>query len=240
MRIFGIDPGSERTGYGCIDAEAGRCRLVTAGAILLPRRLSFPEKLQTIHRALRTMMVELRPEAAAVESVFYAANVRSALMLGHARGAALLAAADAGVPIAEYAPAEVKRAVVGYGRAEKRQVQRMVALLLGLDRAPDPYDAADALAAAICHLHLARAIAIAEAHAGLKSGAASQRAGVRSSPLTSWRQYRPPDSAGASGSNVTCAFRRKSDVTSASNAASASNVASAFRRKIPPRAPRRA
>jgi crossover junction endodeoxyribonuclease RuvC len=115
-----------------------------------------------------------------VENIFYARNVRSALKLGHARGVALLAAAEAGIPVVEYAPAEIKRAIVGYGRAEKGQMQHMVKLLLGLDTPPSPHDAADALAVAICHLHLS-------------TGAIARRVSVeRVRTLTrSWRDFRP-------------------------------------------------
>ena len=106
-----------------------------------------------IHRELTSIIRDCAPECVAIENLFHATNVRSALLLGHARGVAMLAAVEAGLPVVEYTPAEIKRAVVGYGRAEKAQVQRMMKLLLGLDRVPSPHDAADALAVAICHLH---------------------------------------------------------------------------------------
>jgi crossover junction endodeoxyribonuclease RuvC len=153
VRIFGIDPGSERTGYGCIDTDGNRHRLVACGAIAVPARAEFAERLLAIHAGLSGLLLEHHPDCVAIEDVFHARNVRSALKLGHARGVALLAATQAGVPVVAYSPAEVKRAVVGYGRAEKRQVQQMVCLLLGLASAPSPYDASDALAIAICHLH---------------------------------------------------------------------------------------
>lgn len=153
MKIFGIDPGSERTGYGCIETDGSRQRLVACGAIAVPARAAFPERLSIIHERLAALLAEHRPDCVAVEDVFHARNVRSALKLGHARGVALLAACQAGLEVAAYSPAEVKRAVVGYGRAEKRQVQRMVCLLLGLSSVPGPHDASDALAIAICHLH---------------------------------------------------------------------------------------
>lgn len=153
MRIFGIDPGSERTGYGCIDTDGSRHRLVACGAITVPARAEFAARLLAIHEGLRKLLVEHHPDCVAIEDVFHARNVRSALKLGHARGVALLAATQSGVPVVAYTPAEVKRAVVGYGRAEKHQVQQMVSLLLGLASAPSPYDASDALAIAICHLH---------------------------------------------------------------------------------------
>jgi crossover junction endodeoxyribonuclease RuvC len=126
---------------------------------------------------------DCRPDCVAIENLFYATNVRSALKLGHARGVAMLAAIECGLPVLEYTPAEIKRAVVGYGRAEKVQVQRMVKLLLGLDRVPSPHDAADALAVAICHLH----------QTGSASQAAAQERGRATGPAPrSWRHYRPP------------------------------------------------
>ncbi len=181
MRVFGIDPGSERTGYGCIDTDGSRHSLVVCGAIATPPRAEFPDKLLTIYRALCRLLAECRPDSVAVENLFYAVNVRSALKLGHARGVALLAAAEGGYPIAEYAPAEIKRAVVGYGRAEKHQVQEMVRLLLGLAVAPEPDDAADALAVAICHVHTRGSLAAEVSEAVPRS---------RKLPR-SWREYRP-------------------------------------------------
>ena len=153
MKIFGIDPGSERTGYGCIETDGSRHRIVVCGAIKSPALASFPDKLLLIHRRLTVILDECRPDSAAIENLFHSVNVRSALKLGHARGVAMLAAVEAGVPVFEYTPAEIKRAVVGYGRAEKPQVAQMVKMLLGLDSIPKPHDATDALAVAICHLH---------------------------------------------------------------------------------------
>src|SRR5262249_31395206 len=150
---FGIDPGSVRTGYGCVESAGSRHRVILAGAISLPTSASFSEKLFEIHTRLTALIAQCRPECVAVESIFYATNARSALKLGHARGVAVLAAAQAGLAVVEYSPTEIKRAVVGYGRADKPQVQHMVKLLLGLSAIPTPHDAADALAVAICHLH---------------------------------------------------------------------------------------
>jgi crossover junction endodeoxyribonuclease RuvC len=138
--------------------------------------------LLTIYGALRRLLTEHRPDCVAVENVFYARNVRSALKLGHARGVALLAAVEGGYPVFEYAPAEIKRAVVGYGRAEKHQVGEMVRLMLGLADAPTPHDAADALAVAICHAHASGGPAAALA------AAAKQQ---RTRGPKSWREYRP-------------------------------------------------
>src|SRR5690606_19067476 len=122
----------DRTGYGCVEGSGGRHRLVACGSLAGPARAAFPDKLKAIHGGLLALLARHQPDCVAVENIFYARNVRSALRLGHARGVALLAASESGLPIVEYAPAEVKRAVVGYGRAEKHQVQQMVKLLLGL------------------------------------------------------------------------------------------------------------
>lgn len=153
MRILGIDCGSERTGFGIIDSDGDHHRLVTFGAVQTSSRQSFPNRLQKIYTELRALILKFSPDEVVVEEVFYATNVKSALKLGHVRGVALLAATEAGVAISEYSPLEVKSSVVGYGRAEKNQVQEMVKILLGLENPPQPDDAADALALAICHLH---------------------------------------------------------------------------------------
>jgi crossover junction endodeoxyribonuclease RuvC len=181
VRIFGIDPGSERTGYGCVETDGSRHRLIAAGAIATPATATFPQKLLLIHSRLAALIEECRPDCAAIENLFFATNVRSALKLGHARGVAMLAAVEAGLPVFEYTPAEIKRAVVGYGRAEKPQVQQMVKILLGLAEIPSPHDAADALAVAICHVH-AYSPALARAEIKVASG---------SKAATSWRHYRP-------------------------------------------------
>jgi crossover junction endodeoxyribonuclease RuvC len=180
VRIFGIDPGSERTGYGCVETDGSRHRIVTCGAITSPRSASFPDRLLAIHTGLSALLTDCRPDCVAIENLFFATNVRSALKLGHARGVAMLAAVEAGVPVVEYTPAEIKRAVVGYGRAEKPQVQQMVKILLGLASVPSPHDAADALAVAICHVHSQR-----PARARLQSAVG------RGKRATSWRDYRP-------------------------------------------------
>ena len=150
MRVFGIDPGSARTGYGCVETDGTRHRLIVCGAVTSPARAALPERLQRIHDGLGRLLAQHRPDCVAIENLFHAKNVKSALVLGHARGVAVLAAVEAGVPIVEYTPAEVKLAVTGYGRAEKVQLQRMVMLLLGVERTPSQ-DAADAIALAICH-----------------------------------------------------------------------------------------
>jgi len=186
VRIFGIDPGSVRTGYGCVESDGTRHHLVLCGAITAPARLPFPDRLLKIHNELRALLSDCRPDGVAVESLFYAVNARSALQLGHARGVALLTASQAGVPIAEYSPAEIKRAVVGYGRAEKPQVGQMIRLLLGLAEAPQPLDVSDALAVAICHLHHCGQRALVDA---ATAQAPMQRRGTGST--TSWRKYKP-------------------------------------------------
>jgi crossover junction endodeoxyribonuclease RuvC len=184
VRVFGIDPGSVRTGYGCVETDGRRHRLVACGAITTTGAPTLAARLAAIHGELSALLRECRPTAVAIENLFYATNVRSALTLGHARGVAMLAAVEAGIELAEYTPAEIKRAVVGYGRAEKAQVQRMIALLLGLQRAPSPHDAADALAVALCHAHQTPAAA-----------AAVPAPRVAPSVPRSWRAYRPPAAA---------------------------------------------
>jgi len=179
VRVFGIDPGCERTGYGCVETDGSRHRMVVCGAIGTSASASFPDKLLAIHSRLAVLLHDCRPDAVAVENLFHAANVRSAPKLGHARGVAMLAAVEAGVAVFEYTPAEIKRAVVGYGRAEKPQVQHMVKLLLGLASVPTPHDAADALAVAICHVHSqprARATGVSQ---------------PSRSTATSWHAYKP-------------------------------------------------
>lgn len=180
MRIFGIDPGSQRTGYGCIETDGSRCRLVGCGVVVSSPRVLFPDKLTGIYDELALRLDSFRPSAVAVEGVFYARNARSALTLGQVRGVALLAAAKAGLPVAEYAATAVKSAVVGYGRADKRQVQRMVTLLLGLEEMPSPHDVSDALAIAICH-----------AYAGARPEISGRPLGP-GAEIRSWRRFRPP------------------------------------------------
>jgi crossover junction endodeoxyribonuclease RuvC len=191
VRIFGIDPGSERTGYGCVETDGRRHQLLACGAITALAADAFPQRLARIHRELTALLARWNPECVAIENLFHANNARSALKLGHARGVAMLAAVEAGCPVAEYTPAEIKRAVVGYGRAEKQQVQQMVKLLLGLTAVPSPHDAADALAVAICHLHSMPPVGplkpVSTRAAGKDVGA-----GRPATKPKTWRQYRPP------------------------------------------------
>jgi crossover junction endodeoxyribonuclease RuvC len=156
MRVLGIDCGGEYTGYGVVEtrADGGLCCL-TCGAIKLSSREVLPIRLTRIFRQLGELISAHQPDEVAIEDVFYALNAKSALKLGQVRGVAMLAAAVAGLPVAEYSPLSIKSSVVGYGRAEKEQVQQMVTRLLGLPSVPKPMDASDALAIAICHLHTA-------------------------------------------------------------------------------------
>jgi crossover junction endodeoxyribonuclease RuvC len=156
MRVLGIDCGSRVTGYGVIDSDGADCVFVCCGAIYSKASDPLSDRLKCIHNGIRDVILKLRPEAAAFESLFYATNVQSALKLGHVRGVSMFAAAEANLQIYEYSPLEVKSAVTGYGRAEKPQVQQMVRALLKLDAPPQPYDASDALAVAICHIHTNR------------------------------------------------------------------------------------
>ena len=156
MRVLGIDCGTEFTGFGVVElASAGALICLTYGAIKLSPREPLPTRLNRIYSRLEDLIHEHRPDQVAIEDVFYALNVKSALKLGQVRGVAMLAAANAGLEVAEYAPLSIKSAVVGYGKAEKHQVQHMVARLLALAEPPESADASDALAIAICHLHTA-------------------------------------------------------------------------------------
>lgn len=180
MRILGVDPGSARTGYGCIETTGSRHRVILCGSYAPPATAAFPDKLLALHARLVEMLAKCRPDAVAVEDVFYAKNARSALRLGHVRGVLLLAASQARLPIAEYTPTQVKRALVGYGRAEKQQVQQMVVMLLGLETAPSPLDVSDALAVAVCHAHLQQGPVAALAAASAASSRSWRRSHVRS------------------------------------------------------------
>lgn len=160
MRVFGIDCGTEFTGYGVVEvdqrARTPRLRHLAAGAVRLNKRDRTPARLLQVYGELTALLQGWQPDCVAIEDVFFAANAKSALKLGQVRGVALLAAASCGLPVAEYAPLSVKSAVVGYGLAAKDQVGFMVARLLELEQAPQPADAADALAVAICHIHHAQ------------------------------------------------------------------------------------
>ncbi len=152
MRVLGIDPGLALTGYGLVEGN-GSLTLLEMGSITTPSTLPLPERLKILHRELSALLQRLRPDAVAVEELFFGKNIRTAIAVGQARGVAILAVAQAGIPLHEYTPLQVKEALTGYGRADKQQIQRMVCFLLGLSSPPQPDDVADAVAVAICHLH---------------------------------------------------------------------------------------
>jgi len=154
--VLGIDPGTAITGYGLVHENDEGLALVECGVITTPADQPLPQRLQTIYRGLAAIIGQHRPDQVAVEELFFSRNVRTALSVGQARGVVLLAAAEAGLPLHEYKPLEVKQTVAGYGGADKRQVQEMVRLLLRLEEIPEPDDAADAVAVAVCHIHSAR------------------------------------------------------------------------------------
>jgi crossover junction endodeoxyribonuclease RuvC len=156
MIVLGIDPGTAITGYGLVHEENDQGVALAYGAITTPSDRPLPDRLKLLQRELAAVVEQHQPDQAAVEQLFFNKNVRTALAVGHARGVVLLTLAQANVPIYEYTPLEVKQAVTGNGRADKRQVQQMVTLLLSLNKIPKPDDVADALAIAICHLHSAR------------------------------------------------------------------------------------
>jgi crossover junction endodeoxyribonuclease RuvC len=162
MLILGVDPGTAMTGYGLVGGDGDELALVGYGVITTTADSPLPRRLQTLYRELTGVMARYRPTAVAIEELFFSRNVRTALAVGQARGIALLAAAEAGLSVYEYTPLQVKQAVVGYGRATKDQVQQMVRMLLGLDVVPQPDDAADAIAVAICHLHSSHLTAMLE------------------------------------------------------------------------------
>jgi len=163
MLVIGIDPGTAITGYGLVqDNPDGSLTAVDFGAILTPPKMEMPRRLLALYRSLEEILLLHQPESSAVEKLFFQRNVRTALSVGQARGVALLALAGAGLSVAEYTPLEVKQAVAGYGAADKNQVQQMVRVLLGLKDVPQPDDAADALAVAICHLHTSKMKGILE------------------------------------------------------------------------------
>lgn len=163
MRVLGIDCGTEITGFGvvetCDTGRESRLECMAMGGIRLPKNQPLPVRLDLVFGALTAELERWQPDVVAVEEVFYSVNAKSALKLGQVRGVALLSAARLGLPVAEYAPLRIKSSVVGYGLAKKEQVQFMVARLLNLAELPEPADAADALAIAICHIHTAQTLA---------------------------------------------------------------------------------
>src|SRR2546430_17028769 len=154
MRVLGIDCGTEYTGYGVVEhGHDGKLFCLSCGAIKLSPRNTMASRLATIFEGLGRIITEHRADNVAIEDVFYALNVKSALKLGQVRGVAMLAASTAGLDVSEYSPLSIKSAVVGYGKAEKRQGDAQVMTTLEIDEVPEPADAADALGIAICHLH---------------------------------------------------------------------------------------
>ena len=157
MLVIGIDPGTAITGYGFVrENPDGTLTVVDYGVIQTPTDLEMPQRLLQLYRELKNLMLLHRPDSGAVEKLFFQKNVRTAISVGQGRGVAILALAEAGVQIREYTPLEIKQSVAGYGGADKNQVQYMVKALLALDEIPQPDDAADALAVAVCHIHSAR------------------------------------------------------------------------------------
>mgnify|MGYP001383398094 CR=1 FL=1 len=155
MRVLGIDPGSIITGYGIVEKNGRDLKSIKWGAIRTKSNQSFPEKLKKIYDDLSEIIKTYEPSTAAIENIFFAKNAKSALKLGQVRGATILASINSGLKTAEYTPLEIKQSVTGYGRADKAQMQIMVTKLLCLKETPKPFDASDALAVAICHLHSA-------------------------------------------------------------------------------------
>ncbi|MGP0628090.1 crossover junction endodeoxyribonuclease RuvC [Nitrospina sp. 32_T5] len=153
MRVLGIDPGSNCTGYGIVESDRNTLKSIHWGSIKSKSRTPFPERLKAIYDDLTRVIDEYKPEVVAIEDLFFAVNAQSTIKLGQTRGVALLAAVNASLTVAEYTPLEVKLSIVGYGRADKNQVRDMVTTLLRLKSKPEPLDASDALAVAICHLH---------------------------------------------------------------------------------------
>lgn len=152
-RVLGIDPGSRFTGYGIVEEKDGKPVSIAFGTIKIPTSGGFAIRLKEIYRSITEVIEQYQPLTCAVETLFFAKNVRSLMKLGEARGAALTAVANKDLSVFEYSPTEIKRAVVGYGRSEKAQIQKMVFLLLGLKGETVGLDASDALAVAICHIH---------------------------------------------------------------------------------------
>lgn len=156
MRIIGIDPGTGILGFGVIDADRGKVRMVTAGVITTPAHTPLDERLEEIFDGLTEIIAETKPDVMSIEKLFFAQNVTTAMSVSHARGVAMLTGRKARLPIAEYTPLQIKQTLTGYGKADKKQMQEMVRIHLGLQSTPKPDDAADALAAAITYSMMSR------------------------------------------------------------------------------------
>lgn len=153
MRVLGIDPGTLAMGYGLLEKQSMGPRVIDFGCLKLASNLGFPEKLKRIYAEIGSLITEFKPDQFAIEDIFYARNAKVAIKLGHARGVVIVSAANHGLEPIEYSPREIKQSVVGNGGASKEQVQRMLKQILGLAEMPEPIDASDALAVALCHLH---------------------------------------------------------------------------------------
>ena len=178
MRVLGIDPGSRITGYGLVEKQGSRLVHLDNGAIFTDKAANFPDRLKLIFEGITAVIAEFSPDVVAVEDIFFSTNVRSALKLGQARGAAIAAAVHSGLQVYEYTALQVKKAVVGEGKAAKEQVQKMLKALLGLPEVAQA-DASDALAVAVCHINSYQLL--------LQAGPVA----AKSSRKTSWRNYRP-------------------------------------------------
>lgn len=155
MRILGIDPGYAILGYGIVEMNGNRFKVLDYGAVTTHAKMEMPDRLKVLYNSLMEIIVHHEPEVASIEELFFNTNAKTAILVGQARGVAVLACANSGLDIAEYTPLQIKQALVGYGRAEKKQVQTMVKTILNLKEVPKPDDTADALAAAVCHGHSA-------------------------------------------------------------------------------------
>lgn len=184
MRILGVDPGLRRTGFGVIDTSGSKLQYVTSGTIIVPSNASLPERLQVILDNLREVARETRPDVAALEIVFVNTNPQSTLLLGQARGAAMCALSDSGLVVHEYTALQIKKSVVGHGKAAKEQVQEMVKRLLSLNATPNT-DPADALACAICHAHMAPMLAALNGQGWTTAASRSSRSSTRAGRLRS-------------------------------------------------------
>jgi crossover junction endodeoxyribonuclease RuvC len=166
MIIFGVDPGTARMGYGVV-AHDGESRLIDHGVLETPSTQEMPDRLRLLYEQVSALLQEHRPDVLSVEQLFFARNVTTAISVGQARGVVLLAASQFAIPVREFSPSEVKHAIVGYGKADKGQIQEMVRMILGLDAIPRPDDAADAIAVAVCYAHHASGYGgLTEASAG--------------------------------------------------------------------------
>ena len=155
MRILGIDPGYAILGWGVIDMNGNHFKVVDYGAVTTDSKMEMPDRLKVLYNSLMDIITEYEPDVASIEELFFNTNAKTAILVGQARGVAVLACANSGLDIEEYTPLQIKQGLVGYGRAEKKQVQLMVKTILNLKEIPKPDDTADALAAAVCHGHAA-------------------------------------------------------------------------------------